>query len=116
MWEMQESQVRSLGREDPLEEKMATHSSILAGECLGHRSLVGYSPLGHKELDMIERLIRRTQSRSFTKHLEKTHSYFGRFWKQRTQGCGADRDTDFQMKGTWGVMAGGGCDRLDPRK
>ena len=27
---MQEMQVRSLGREDPLEEEMATHSSILA--------------------------------------------------------------------------------------
>ena len=29
---MQETQVRSLGREDPLEEGMATHSSILPGE------------------------------------------------------------------------------------
>ena len=29
---MQEMQVRSLGREDPLEEVMATHSSILAWE------------------------------------------------------------------------------------
>ena len=28
--EMQESQVRSLGREDPLEKGMSTHSSILA--------------------------------------------------------------------------------------
>ena len=28
--EPQETQVRSLGREDPLEEDMATHSSILA--------------------------------------------------------------------------------------
>ena len=27
---MQETQVRSLGREDPLEKAMATHSSILA--------------------------------------------------------------------------------------
>ena len=27
---MQEMQVRTLGREDPLEERMATHSSILA--------------------------------------------------------------------------------------
>ena len=27
---MQETQVQSLGGEDPLEEKMATHSSILA--------------------------------------------------------------------------------------
>ena len=28
--EMQETQVQSLGQEDPLEEEMATHSSILA--------------------------------------------------------------------------------------
>ena len=27
---MQETQIRSLGREDPLEKEMATHSSILA--------------------------------------------------------------------------------------
>ena len=32
MQEMQEMQVPSLGREDPLEEEMATHSSILAWE------------------------------------------------------------------------------------
>ena len=30
--EMQETQVQSLGQEDPLEEEMATHSSILAWE------------------------------------------------------------------------------------
>ena len=30
MLEMQEVQVRSLGREDPLEEEIATHSSSLA--------------------------------------------------------------------------------------
>ena len=29
---MQETQVRSLGQEDPLEEEMATYSSILAWE------------------------------------------------------------------------------------
>ena len=29
---MQETQVQSLGQEDPLEEGMATHSSILAGK------------------------------------------------------------------------------------
>ena len=28
---------------DPLEEEMATHSSILAGKCHGQRSLVGSS-------------------------------------------------------------------------
>ena len=32
MQEPQEMQVQSLGREDPLEEEMATHSSILAWE------------------------------------------------------------------------------------
>ena len=30
MQEMQETRVQSLGHEDPLEEEMATHSSILA--------------------------------------------------------------------------------------
>ena len=32
MQETQDMQVRTLGREDPLEEEMATHSSILAWE------------------------------------------------------------------------------------
>ena len=45
---MQETQVQSLGWEDPLEKEMATHSSTLAGESHGGRSLVGYSPLGHR--------------------------------------------------------------------
>ena len=32
------------GSEDPLEEGMATHSGVLAGESHGQRSLVDYSP------------------------------------------------------------------------
>ena len=51
---MQETQVRFLGREDPLEKEMASHSSILAGNCHVQRSLVGCSPWGHKELDMTQ--------------------------------------------------------------
>ena len=47
-------QVPSLGGEDPLEEGMVTHSSILPGKPHGHRILVGYSPLGHIELDTTE--------------------------------------------------------------
>ena len=39
-----------------LEKEMATHSSILAWEIPGQRSLVGYSLWGRKELDMTERL------------------------------------------------------------
>ena len=34
MQEMQEMQVRSLGRDDPLEKEMATRSSFFAGEIL----------------------------------------------------------------------------------
>ena len=49
---MQEMQLWSLGQEDPLEEEMATQSFILAWEFHGQRSLVDYSPWGHKELDM----------------------------------------------------------------
>ena len=41
---MQETRVQSLGQEDPLEKEMATHSSILAWELHGQRSLEGYSP------------------------------------------------------------------------
>ena len=39
---MQEMQVQSLGQEDPLEKKMATHASH------GQRSLAGYSPRGRR--------------------------------------------------------------------
>ena len=47
MQEPQETQVLSLGREDPLEEGMAAHSSILAWKKLhGQRNLVGYGPWG----------------------------------------------------------------------
>ena len=46
---MQETQVQSLGGEDPLEKEMATHTSILPWENpMGQRSLVSYSPWGHK--------------------------------------------------------------------
>ena len=48
--------VQSLGWEDPLEEGMATHSSILAGESHGQRSPEGYSPRGCKESDTTEQL------------------------------------------------------------
>ena len=38
---MQETQVQSLDQEDPLEEEMATHSSVLAWKIHGQRSLMG---------------------------------------------------------------------------
>ena len=54
MQEMQETWVQSLGQEDPLEEEMAAHSSILPGKSHRQRSLVGCSPWGHKESGMTE--------------------------------------------------------------
>ena len=54
MQEMQETWIQSLGWEDPLEEEMAAHSSILAGTTHGQRSLVGYSPWSCKESDTTE--------------------------------------------------------------
>ena len=52
----EETWIRSLGWEDPLEEGMATHSGIPAWKIHEQRSLVGYSPWGHKESDTTERL------------------------------------------------------------
>ena len=53
---MQETWVQSLGWEDPLEEGMLPTPLFLPGEFHGQGSLVGYSPWGCKELDMIEQL------------------------------------------------------------
>ena len=54
---MRETWVWSLDWEDPLEEGMATHPSILAWRIPnGQRSLAEYSPRGHKDSDTTERL------------------------------------------------------------
>ena len=43
---MQETRIGSLGGEDPLEEEMATHSSILAWEIPWTEELSGLQPMG----------------------------------------------------------------------
>ena len=48
---LQETQVRSLGWEDPLEKKMATRSSILTWEILQTEESGGLQSMGSKELD-----------------------------------------------------------------
>ena len=62
---IQETWVRALGWENPLEEGMATHLSIpwtilenptVLENPHGQRSLAGYSPWGCKESDTTERL------------------------------------------------------------
>ena len=51
---MQETQVRSLGREYPLEKGMATHCGILAWRIPWTEEPAGYSPWSRKELDVAE--------------------------------------------------------------
>ena len=51
---VQETWVPSLDQEDPLEEGMATRSSILAWRILLMRSLVSYGSWGCKESDTTE--------------------------------------------------------------
>ena len=53
MWE---TRVQSLGGKDLLKKGMAAHSSILAWRNPWTEEPDGYSPWGHKESDMIERL------------------------------------------------------------
>ena len=48
---MQETWVRFLGWEDPLEKEMATHSSILAWEIPWTEETGGLQSMGSQELD-----------------------------------------------------------------
>ena len=53
---IQETRIRSLGQEDPLEKERPPSPVFLPGEFHGQRSLAGYSPWGPKESDMMEQL------------------------------------------------------------
>ena len=83
---MQETWVRSLGWEDPLEKEMTTHSS-----------LVGYSPQGCKESDMTERLhcllthslrAARRSKQSILKEINSEYSMEGLMLKLKLQSFG----------------------------
>ena len=54
MQETQETQVQSLGQEDPLEEGMQPTPVFLPRESHGQRGLEGYGPWGHQESDTTE--------------------------------------------------------------
>ena len=51
---MRETQVQSLGQEDPLEKEMQPTPVFLPGKSHGLRNLLGYSPWGRKESDTTE--------------------------------------------------------------
>ena len=67
---MQETWVPSLGQEDPLEEGMATHSSILAWRIHGQRS-----PRSSEELDTTERLSTAQDAKGQALSLSHTHTH-----------------------------------------
>ena len=56
MKETQEMWVQSLGQKDPLEEKMAIHSSILAWRIPWTEEFGGLQSVGRKESDRTEQL------------------------------------------------------------
>ena len=57
---VQETWVRSLGQEDPLEDEMATHASTLAWEISWTEKPGGLQSMGCKESDMTEQLSTHT--------------------------------------------------------
>ena len=63
---MQETWVQPLSQEDPLEEEMETHSSILAWRIPWTEELADDSSWGKKESDTTEQL---------TPHSDDTHSW-----------------------------------------
>ena len=64
--EVQLAQVQSLGQEDPLEEEVATYSSILARKIPGSEELLRLQLWGCKELDATEHVHARVRARAHT--------------------------------------------------
>ena len=54
---MRETQVRSVGREDPLEKEMATHSSIHAWKIPWIEETGGLKSMGSQRVNMTEQLL-----------------------------------------------------------
>ena len=54
---MRETQFRSLGQENVLEQERQPTSVCLSGEFCGQRSLAGHSPWGHKESDTTNKVL-----------------------------------------------------------
>ena len=65
-----ETQVQSLGQEDPLEQEMATHSPVFPRKFHEQRSWVGYSSWGYKRVgyDLATKLTTKCKHQDFHKH------------------------------------------------
>ena len=98
---MQETRVRSLVWEDPLEKEMATLVFLPGKSHGGQRSLAYCSPWGCKELDMTERL-----NNSNNKHTE-SEDLWPQFLKVEEVRLNAGRKS---VEVCWQLDKGGKCD------
>ena len=104
---MQEMQVQSLGQEDPLEEEMSTHSSILAGKIPWTEEPGGLqSMVGHKESDTTEWLSTGTK-----KHKRAFQELKTWFYKNKSRGL-----LNWGCRITYVCVLGGGvCVRVSEK-
>ena len=72
---MQETQVLSLGREDPLEKGMATHSSILAWRIPQTEEPGGLQSTGLQRAHMTEHARVHTHTHTHTLHICQCYSF-----------------------------------------
>ena len=72
---LQETWVQFLVWEDPLKRGVATPPVFLPGKSHGQRSLVGYSPQGHKESDVTERLSKHIHAFSSVQSLSRVRLF-----------------------------------------
>ena len=79
---MQETQIQSLSWEDPLEKRMAAHSSILAWRIPWTEEPGGLQPMGRKELDTTEQL---TLSLFFLSHILAIYMPFRELLQRKTE-------------------------------
>ena len=73
---IQETWVESLGWEDSLEKEMAPTPVFFPEKSYGQRSLVGYSPWGHKESDMTEHVHTYTHTHTHTQRETLLYSFY----------------------------------------
>ena len=86
---MQETQIRSLGQEDPLEKGMATHSSILAWSILMHRGTWRAIVHGVAKSDMTEWLSLFQLCRMRNEGYEEAFSGTSQWFSGKESACNA---------------------------
>ena len=75
MQKTQETQVRTLGQEDPLEKEMTAHSSILAWRIPWTEEPGGLQSIGSQREDTTERLSTEARARTHTHTQTHTHTH-----------------------------------------